>query len=278
MELKVATFIFGSILLSIGMFGGGFQLKELSVPKIGRISRFIATLLGVFFILVGFGFEGAEPTPTTPSSRSQSEAVEFFIRNSLGSNQISEQVVVLIDGKLVGTLTVNKDFPEAVLRATVPEPGTYSYTAEAQSVFNNQGTPLTYNGVGQGNISVQSSKQFSVAGHFSGDTWLISLQEVEDSAVASQQPTSALGWYEEANKLYSAGQYKEAIYAYDQVIGSNDTSRDICIACSWAKRGHSLDLLGDYEHASLSYQQALRLNPDIDWVEENLSKLKQAGY
>jgi uncharacterized FlaG/YvyC family protein len=84
MELKVATFIFGSILFSIGMFGGGFQIKELSVPKVGRISRFIATLLGLFFILMGFGLEGAEapssPTPLplvspqSPDSSSQSEA------------------------------------------------------------------------------------------------------------------------------------------------------------------------------------------------------------
>jgi hypothetical protein len=228
-------------------------------------------------LLVGFAFEGAEPASTTTGSTTQSEVVEFFILDSLGKNQISEQVMVLIDGKMVGTLNVNKDFPEAVLRATVPKPGTYSYTAEAQSVFNDQGKTFTYTGAGQGNISVASGKKFSLAGNFSGDTWLISLQEVEDSTVASQQPTSALGWYEEANRLYGAGRYKEAIYAYDQVIGSNDTSRDICIACSWAKRGHSLELLEDYEHASLSYQQALSLNPDIDWVKENLAKRNYSG-
>jgi hypothetical protein len=108
----------------------------------------------------------------------------FAILNTLGEAQVSEQVVILVDGKTVGTLTVNQDFPEAMLKVTVPKPGTYSYTVEAQAVFNNQGNLFGYQGAGQGNISVQSGKQFRLVGSFSGDTWLVTLQEVENSTAS----------------------------------------------------------------------------------------------
>ncbi len=78
MELASVTFIFGSILLSVGMFGGGIQLKELSIPKVGRISRFIATMLGVFFILIGFGLQSTDATSSTSLPSSAGEPVESY--------------------------------------------------------------------------------------------------------------------------------------------------------------------------------------------------------
>ncbi|NJK75857.1 MAG: hypothetical protein HC942_19970 [Microcoleus sp. SU_5_6] len=93
MELKILTFILGSILLLIGIFGGGFQVKELKIPQIGKFSRFLATSLGIFFILISLGLD--TPTPpdrrTPPSSSSGSGiyrngAVSFDLTNKTNRN------------------------------------------------------------------------------------------------------------------------------------------------------------------------------------------------
>jgi hypothetical protein len=65
MALKILTFILGSILLLIGIFGGGFQVKELKIPQIGKFSRFLATSLGIFFILISLGLDTPTPSGTT---------------------------------------------------------------------------------------------------------------------------------------------------------------------------------------------------------------------
>lgn len=44
MELAAVTFIFGGLLLSIGLFGGGFQVKEVTIPQVSKSSCFLATL------------------------------------------------------------------------------------------------------------------------------------------------------------------------------------------------------------------------------------------
>ncbi|GEM_PF-3751283 len=82
MEIKIITFLFGCILLGIGVVGGGFQVKELNIPKVGNISRFFSTILGLFFIIMGFGLEDMDrplppepvpsPTPTIEPSPSPS--------------------------------------------------------------------------------------------------------------------------------------------------------------------------------------------------------------
>src|SRR6266540_833386 len=56
MSVDLAVFIFGAILLSIGILGGGFELKEISVPKVGPIARGLAAVAGVVFIAMGISF------------------------------------------------------------------------------------------------------------------------------------------------------------------------------------------------------------------------------
>jgi hypothetical protein len=63
----------------------------------------------------------------------------------------------LIDRKSVGTLTVNEYHPNARIRVTVPQPGRYSYTAEATAVFNIDGKLYPYTGTGQGIIDVKTT-------------------------------------------------------------------------------------------------------------------------
>ena len=143
--------------------------------------------MGAFFIVLGVGLDTSPAiapdvpaSQTSPSNISNQETVaEFFISDALGDGQISEQVSILLDGKFVGTLTVNQDFPESMIRITVPRPGTYSYTAEAVATFDVNGSYTTVNGAGQGNISVEDGEVFDLIGSISGSTWYISLQRRE---------------------------------------------------------------------------------------------------
>ena len=186
MNLPVVAFIFGGILLFVGVLGGGFELKELKVPKVGTGVRVLSAIVGLLFICVGFS---TATGPSPPDSGVTHEAVvhpdpppppaepvDFFLTDQLGDEEVSEQVTVLVDGRDVGNLTVNETYPTSRLKVTVL-PGQHSYTAEATAVFDDQGTPFEYRGVGQGMINVRAGKTYSLRGSVSGNTWLVSIEE-----------------------------------------------------------------------------------------------------
>jgi hypothetical protein len=176
LNIQLITFTFGAMLLLIGILGGGFEIKELKIPQVGRVPRFLAASVGALFIILGVGMESGGST-LTPPVPSPSSAVDFMIYDALGEGQVSEQVTILIDGKSMGTLTVSQYHPSAAMTVTVPRPGKYSYTAEATAVYNIDGELYQYTGTGQGMIDVKSGKNFILVGSISGNTWLISLRD-----------------------------------------------------------------------------------------------------
>jgi len=183
-EYRNCSFVFGGILLFVGVVGGGFELKELKVPKVGMGVRVVSAIVGFLFVCLGFGANsnGAStpslPDPVAPTPVYASHGpVEVMLVDDLGQGEISEQVTVLIDGKNVGNLTVNGDYPHSSLRVSVNKPGQHSYTAEAAAVFNVQGYAMQYAGAGQGMIDVEPGKTYSLRGSISGNTWLVSLEQ-----------------------------------------------------------------------------------------------------
>jgi hypothetical protein len=50
MTLQIVCFSFGALLLLAAIIGGGFELKELKIPKLARAARIFAFVLGVFFV------------------------------------------------------------------------------------------------------------------------------------------------------------------------------------------------------------------------------------
>ncbi len=66
MSINIVAFIFGCILILIGIIGGGFELKELKIPKVGSFTRVIAILGGAFFISMGIGFLDQERKQVQP--------------------------------------------------------------------------------------------------------------------------------------------------------------------------------------------------------------------
>ena len=178
MGTSTVVFIFGGILLGIGILGGGFELKELKVPKVSMIPRLLSALVGLTFIGVGIGFmrDDANPAPSHGDSSGQAQ-VEFTIHDHLGDDQVSEQVTVIIDGKTVGNLTVNMQYPSSSLLVTVPRKGRHSYMVDAKAVFKSGGQLVEYSGVGEGIINVESQKNYELQGSVSGNTWLVVMVE-----------------------------------------------------------------------------------------------------
>jgi hypothetical protein len=76
-SIEILSFAFGIVLIAVAVLGGGFELKELKVPKVGGFARFGALVVGCFFIATGLGLSksmldsiATQPSqsPTQPSS------------------------------------------------------------------------------------------------------------------------------------------------------------------------------------------------------------------
>jgi hypothetical protein len=70
-SIAVVVFIFGALLLLIALIGGGFILKELSIPQVSRNARVACGVTGALFIGLGL-WTGSErsslPSPTTTTT------------------------------------------------------------------------------------------------------------------------------------------------------------------------------------------------------------------
>lgn len=72
MEIHAIAFCLGAILLLVGIVGGGFGVKEVKVPQVGKNIRLIAGGVGLFFIFFGIGLRveppGSAPIPEPAAS------------------------------------------------------------------------------------------------------------------------------------------------------------------------------------------------------------------
>jgi hypothetical protein len=50
MDSQTALILLGALLLLVGIIGGGFEIKELKIPKVGIFPRIAALTLGVLLI------------------------------------------------------------------------------------------------------------------------------------------------------------------------------------------------------------------------------------
>jgi hypothetical protein len=189
MNVNILAFIFGALLLFVAIIGGGFELRELKVPKVGWAPRILALVAGLLFISLGF-VTGAEPErvdahPGTPVAQAEpakaqepAKTVDFTITDQLGEGQVAERVEVQVDGRMVGTLNIDEVHPMASITVTVPRAGSYPY--ELRSVTYVQYDDGTYGelyGAGNGQIEVSASKSFALVGQLLDDgTALLALE------------------------------------------------------------------------------------------------------
>jgi hypothetical protein len=66
MTLQTMSFIFGALLLAVGILGGGFEVKEVKVSNVTTTGRIFAALAGLVFIVLGFW----QPAALTDLARS----------------------------------------------------------------------------------------------------------------------------------------------------------------------------------------------------------------
>jgi hypothetical protein len=52
MTLQTLSFIFGALLLLVGILGGGFEIKEVRIPTIATGGRVVSSIAGLVFIAV----------------------------------------------------------------------------------------------------------------------------------------------------------------------------------------------------------------------------------
>src|SRR5712691_3610825 len=63
MTLQTLAFLFGALLLLVGILGGGFEIKEIKIPHVPGRGRAVASIVGLVFI--GFAIR---PPQTGPQS------------------------------------------------------------------------------------------------------------------------------------------------------------------------------------------------------------------
>jgi hypothetical protein len=173
MNPELLLFGVGCLLLVTGLLGGGFELRELKVPQVGRVARVLATVFGGACIVLGLGMTSVEAdrgehtanaVEVAQAAEPEQAPVEFAIRDQLGELQISETITVVVDGRHAGELTIDEAQPESELSISVDEPGRHDYTIAVSSV------ELAEDGLsfverersGQGSIVAESGARFDI--------------------------------------------------------------------------------------------------------------------
>jgi hypothetical protein len=171
MTPEIISFVFGVLLILIGILGGGFEVRKVKIAKVGRGTRLLAVVSGLSFITLGIAIQSRDTTPEKASS----PPVNFTISDVLGDEQVSERMTVVIDGRNVGDLTVNEQYPRSTITVTVPQEGKYNYVLDTSAVFKGDNAEL--HGVGQGTIDVKPEKAFTARSCVNGNTWIATLME-----------------------------------------------------------------------------------------------------
>lgn len=84
MTLQTMPFIFGALLLAVGILGGGFEVKEIKISNASTSVRMLASLVGLVFMVVGLDYghptalTGAVPAVATATMSEREHAKDRF--------------------------------------------------------------------------------------------------------------------------------------------------------------------------------------------------------
>jgi hypothetical protein len=65
MTLQTMSFIFGALLLAVGILGGGFEVKEIKISSTSTGVRILSGVVGLVFMAVGLGLWQPAALPGT---------------------------------------------------------------------------------------------------------------------------------------------------------------------------------------------------------------------
>ncbi len=74
MSVQAILLLFGVLLLLIAIIGGGFEVRELKIPKVEKTPRIISAVVGLVFILLGIIYNSItveEPSVSQPAQLHQ---------------------------------------------------------------------------------------------------------------------------------------------------------------------------------------------------------------
>lgn len=98
--------------------------------------------------------------------------------------------------------------------------------------------------------------------------------------VAGVHATDGKEWYYKGKDSLSAGNYKEALAAYDNAIETGNASEyeDTWLKNAWSNKGYCLMKLGRYKEALQAFNTTLQIDPDDPHVlAEKASLLLDIG-
>jgi len=132
MTTEAIIFLAGGVFLLIALAGGGTYGK-VQLLRLSPWARSICAVVGLAFIVLGFSVylrwlpEGLLPTAAS---------IRFQIVDALEANQQREEVDVLIDGRLAGSLSLSRGSKtEDRLVLTLPAKQSYQYRLQGYTWF-----------------------------------------------------------------------------------------------------------------------------------------------
>lgn len=198
MTANILLLTFGGILLLAAVIGGGFEIKEIKIPKIGFGGRILAGIVGFLFLFLGLRASSdqapapvREPPPPAAQSRPSADSsslelppqppgkkrTRFTIRDQLTAGLVHEQVTIFLNGQNVGTLVTTDHAPSTKIEVSVPEEGTYEYRLVALGVAEQGGMRYPVSGAWQGEITIANGKVFEIMFENPGNMVLEEVQQ-----------------------------------------------------------------------------------------------------
>ncbi|CAB1081825.1 hypothetical protein D1AOALGA4SA_9468 [Olavius algarvensis Delta 1 endosymbiont] len=85
MSIDTMSFILGGLLIAVALLGGGFEVRELKIPSVGRIGRLLSFIVGAAFIglAVFFGLRENEEklsADNPPAVVQENDDIETFAK------------------------------------------------------------------------------------------------------------------------------------------------------------------------------------------------------
>ena len=183
LNVAMISLIFGCILILIGLIGGGFELKEVKIPRVNTLIRICSVAIGIMFVFIAVvNRNEIKPLgPPGPSHSHEDEEMSIEIGNTLTEGASSEIFVISIDGQRVGDLGASIDYPKATLCVNKLKHGKYSYTIAGSTLFTVNGSSVRYPSAGQGFIEIGHVKKYQIMGSWSNNNCILSLEETTQS-------------------------------------------------------------------------------------------------
>jgi len=105
--MQMAIFAFGSLLMLVAVLGGGFEVKELKVPKVGRSSRIAACACGLLFIFLGIYLDRPAAAATAAAAAPQAPKIADVAPAPL-PQPVMPQIVLVTAPAIQPALKVDK--------------------------------------------------------------------------------------------------------------------------------------------------------------------------